>query len=94
MSHFCVDNDSANHNQEANGLFSQSEEPRRDGCLGSALAFPAASALPSAVPGYLRRRGGLGIPLPARPVVPRSVALCLSDRPTDWPRPRRRNSVL
>lgn len=55
MSHFCVDNDSANHNQEANGLFSQSEEPRRNGCLGRALAFPAAAALLSAVPGYLQQ---------------------------------------
>lgn len=26
-SHFCVDNDPANHNQEPNGLFRQSEEP-------------------------------------------------------------------
>lgn len=31
MSHFCVDNDSANHNQETNGLFSQLEEPGQDG---------------------------------------------------------------
>lgn len=80
MSHFCVDNDSANHNQEANGVFSQSEEPRRDGSLGSALAFPAAAALLSAVPGFLQRRDRLGIPLPAQPVVPRSV--CPTGRPT------------
>lgn len=75
MSPFCVDNDSANHNQEANGLFSQSEEPRRNGGLGSALAFPVAAALLSAVQGFLQQRGGLGILLPAQPFVLRSVAL-------------------
>lgn len=43
-SHFCVDNDSANHNQGPNGLFRQSEEPGQDGsqlaaspALGQAL---------------------------------------------------------
>lgn len=79
MSHFCVDNDSANHNHKANGLFSQSEEPRRDARLGSELAFPAAAAaaaLPSAVPGYRQQWCGLGILPPAAgrpPAISRSV---------------------
>lgn len=44
-SHVCVDNESANHNQEPNGLFCQSEEP------GQASATPGT---PDPVPGSLR----------------------------------------
>lgn len=81
MSHFCVDNDSANHNQEANGLFSQSEEPRQDGRLGSALAFPSASTLPWAVPGYLQQGGNLVFRCPLG-LSSLALLLCLCNRST------------
>lgn len=82
MSHFCVDNDSANHNQKANGLFSQSEEPKRDGCLGSTLAFSAAAALLSVVPGFFcSSKADLVFRCPPS-LSSCDLSLCLSDRPT------------
>lgn len=76
MSHFLVDNDSANHNQEANGLFNQSEEPKRDGCPGTALAFTAVMPLLSAVPGFsaaLRQTWYSAAHPARRPAICRSV---------------------
>lgn len=78
MSRFCVDEDSANHNQRANGLFSQSEQPRQGAVHWHSQQPPLSPGLCQC---FLQQWGGLGIPLPSC-LSSCALSLCPSNQST------------